>query len=220
MTSKDVSNNSVSPTLLKLGASPLIQSPLPFDANALEGVISEQTIGFHYGKHHKGYFDNLNKLVAGTPLASASLEEIVVQTVDRPDQVGVFNNAAQAWNHNFYWLSLTPKAQTPSGALAKAIDRDFGSLEELKKQLAAMAVGRFGSGWAWLVAEGGKLKTVNTLNAAIPFENGQTPLLTVDVWEHAYYLDYQNRRADHVSALLDATLNWDFAAQNFEKASA
>jgi len=203
---------------VKLGASPLTQPPLPFAPDALEPTISARTISFHYGKHHKAYFDNLNKAVAGTPLANLTLEQIITQTAGVPEKSGVFNNAAQAWNHNFYWLSLTPKPAPPTGALAAAIDRDFGSFDALKKQLAAASIARFGAGWGWLVLDGGKLKVVSTSNADLPFIHGQTPLLTVDVWEHAYYLDYQNRRPDYVAALLDKVANWDFAARNFEAA--
>ncbi len=203
---------------VKVGASPLIQPPLPFAEDALEPNISARTLSFHYGRHQKGYFDNLNKAVAGTPLASLTLEEIIIQTAGVPEKVGVFNNAAQAWNHNFYWKSLTPTPQTPQGPFAGAIERDFGSVDALKKQLAAASATRFGSGWGWLVLDGGKLKVVSTSNADLPFIHGQTPLLTVDVWEHAYYLDYQNRRADYLAAVLDKVLNWDFARQNFEQA--
>lgn len=206
------------PSPVKMGSSPLTQPPLPFAADSLAPTISEKTIGFHYGKHHKAYFDNLNKLVAGTPLAQDSLETIIVQTAGVADKTGVFNNAAQAWNHNFYWLSLSPQPQSPSGKLATAIDRDFGSLDALKTQLSAASVSRFGSGWGWLILEGGKLKVVSTSNADLPFIHGQTPLLTVDVWEHAYYLDYQNRRADYVGAVVGKTLNWDFATKNLDAA--
>jgi Fe-Mn family superoxide dismutase len=200
---------------VSVGASPLSQPPLPFEPKALEPTISAETISFHYGKHHKAYFDNLNKAVAGTPLASATLEQIIVQTAGAPDRAGVFNNAAQAWNHNFYWQSLSPTPQAPSGPLAAAITRDFGSADALKTQLASAATGRFGSGWAWLVLDKGALKVVSTSNADLPFIHGQRPLLTVDVWEHAYYLDYQNRRADHVKAVVDKLLNWEFAGRNF-----
>ena len=202
----------------KLGASPLTQPPLPFDPKALEPVISAETLSFHYGKHHKGYFDAVNKAVAGTPLATATLEQIIVQTAGVPERAPLFNAAAQAWNHNFYWQSLSPTATSPNGALADAITRDFGSLEALKKQLASASISRFGSGWGWLVVEAGKLKVVSTSNADIPFLHGQTPLLTVDLWEHAYYLDYQNRRADYVAALLDKLANWEFAGRNFDAA--
>jgi Fe-Mn family superoxide dismutase len=194
----------------------LTQPPLPYAADALAPVISEETIGFHYGKHHKTYFDNLAKAVEGTPLAQESLETIVLQSAGVAEKAGLFNNAAQAWNHNFYWESLSPKAQTPSGALASAIDRDFGDLEALKTQLAAASVARFGAGWGWLVLEDGKLKIVSTSNADVPFVHGQKPLLTVDVWEHAYYIDYRNRRADHVGAVVGKLLNWEFATRNFE----
>jgi len=210
--------DAAAPAPVKMGSSPLTQPPLPFAADALAPTISEKTIGFHYGKHHAAYFANLNKLVAGTPFAQDSLETIIVQTAGVSDKTGVFNNAAQAWNHNFYWLSLSPQPQSPSAALASAINRDFGSLDALKAQLSAASVTRFGSGWGWLVLEGGKLKVVSTSNADLPFIHGQTPLLTVDVWEHAYYLDYQNRRADYVAAVVGKTLNWDFAAKNFEAA--
>ncbi len=206
------------PAQVKLGASPLVQPPLPFDPKALEPVISERTFSFHYGKHQKAYFDNLNKAVTGTPLASATLEQIILQTAGDPARMGIFNNAAQAWNHNFYWKSLSPMAQTPAGALAAAIDRDFGSVAALKTQLAAASISRFGSGWGWLVAEGGRLKVVSTSNADLPFIHGQSPLLTIDVWEHAYYLDYENRRADYVNAVLEKTLNWEFAGRQFEAA--
>jgi len=202
---------------VKLGASPLTQPPLPFAANALEPVISARTIGFHYGKHHKAYFDNLNKAITGTPLAQATLEQIIVQTAGS-EKTSIFNNAAQAWNHNFYWQSLSPKSVAPAGDLAVAITRDFGSLDALNKQLAAASVSRFGSGWGWLVLEDGKLKVISTSNADLPFIHGQTPLLTVDVWEHAYYLDYENRRADYVEAVISKTLNWDFAGRNFAAA--
>jgi len=204
--------------MVKLGSSPLTQPPLPFAPDALEPTISARTISFHYGKHHKGYFDNLAKAVAGTPLAALSLEEIIVQTAGAPDKVGVFNNAAQAWNHNFYWRSLSPTPQAPTGALAAAITRDFGSVDALKTQLAAASVARFGSGWGWLVLDGGTLKVVSTSNADLPFIHGQTPLLTIDVWEHAYSLDYENKRADYVNAVLDKTLNWAFAGEAFDKA--
>lgn len=206
------------PASVKLGSSPLTQPPLPFAPSALAPTISEKTIGFHYGKHHKAYFDNLNKAVAGTPLASESLEAIITQTAADAGKVGIFNNAAQAWNHNFYWQSLSPTPQAPSGKLAAAIDANFGSLDALKTQLTAASVARFGSGWGWLVLEDGKLKVVSTSNADLPFIHGQTPLLTVDVWEHAYYLDYQNRRPDYVAAVVGKTLNWDFATKNFEAA--
>lgn len=188
--------------------------PLPYAENALEPVISARTIGFHYGKHHQGYVNNLNKLVTGTPLADQPLEAVVKATAN-PDQTAIFNNAAQVWNHTFYWNSLKPKGGgKPTGALAEMIDKSFGGFEQFKAEFAKAATGQFGSGWAWLVKDGDKLAVVKTGNADNPLVHGQKPLLTVDVWEHAYYLDYQNRRADYVTAVLDGLINWEFAAQN------
>jgi Fe-Mn family superoxide dismutase len=194
---------------------PLSLPALPYAETALEPVISAKTIGFHYGKHHKGYVDNLNKLVAGTELAGASLEEIVKKTGGVPEKQGIFNNAAQVWNHTFYWKSLKPGGGgKPVGELAKKLDAAFGSFENYKKEMAAAALSQFGSGWAWLVVEAGALKVVKTGNADTPLTRGQVPLLTIDVWEHAYYLDYQNRRADYVNAVIDKLLNWEFAQEN------
>lgn len=195
--------------------SPLSLPPLPFDEGALAPVISPQTLSFHYGRHHAGYVTNLVKLVAGTPLAGQSLEEIILATAGQPDQTAVFNNAAQVWNHTFYWNSLSPKVvgQPPAGLKIK-IEESFGSVDACKKELAAAALSQFGSGWAWLVQDGAKLSVVKTGNAETPFTKGLKPLLTLDVWEHAYYLDYQNRRADYISALLGNLINWEFAAAN------
>ena len=205
-------------TTIRYGASPLVQQPLPFAESALEPVISARTIGFHYGKHHKGYFDTLAKLVADTDFAEATLEEIILGTHGDAAKQSIFNNAAQCWNHNFYWNSLSPTSQSPSGALAEAIDRDFGGLEALQDALADASIKRFGTGWGWLVSDEGSLKVLSTDDAEVPFTNGAMPLLTVDVWEHAYYLDYQNRRADHVQALVKGHLNWAFAAEQFARA--
>lgn len=198
-----------------VGKSPLTQPPLPFAENALEPVISAATIGFHYGKHHKGYFDALEKLVAGTPMADQSLEEIILATSGKPTKEKIFNNAAQCWNHNFYWNSLSPEKQAPGADLAKAITRDFGSFDACKAALAKASIEQFGTGWGWLVNDGGTLKAIATGDADVPFTSGKIPLLTVDVWEHAYYLDFQNRRPDHVKAIVDSHLNWNFAASNF-----
>jgi Fe-Mn family superoxide dismutase len=194
---------------------PIALPPLPFADNALEPVISAATIGFHHGKHHKGYVDTLLKLVAGTAMADKSLETIILETVGQPEHEKIFNNAAQIWNHNFYWNSLSPVAQAPSGKLAAAIDRDFGSFDKCKQALIKVSVDQFGTGWGWLVHHGGRLKAVSTGDADVPFVGGAAPLLTVDVWEHAYYLDWQNKRPDHVKALVDGHLNWEFAARNF-----
>jgi Fe-Mn family superoxide dismutase len=198
-------------------ADPFTLPPLPFDKNALEPVISPRTLEYHYGKHHRGYVDKLNKLVPGSPFADMGLEDVVRESAGKAANAAVFNNAAQVWNHTFYWNSLAPKPSAPSGKLAQAIEA-YGGLDKLKTDLAAAATAQFGSGWAWLVAEGGKLTVHKTANAETPTVRGTACLLTIDVWEHAYYLDYQNKRADYVAAVMDKLLNWDFAAENFEKA--
>jgi Fe-Mn family superoxide dismutase len=192
---------------------------LPYAEDALEPYYSAKTISFHYGKHHKAYVDNLNKLIAGTELESKGLEEIILAAAGDPARVGIFNNAAQVWNHTFFWHCMKPGGGgRPAGALAAAIDAAFGSFEKFAEQFKATAVGRFGSGWGWLVLEGGALKLVSTPNAETPLTKGQTALLTVDVWEHAYYLDYQNRRPDFVQAFLDHLVNWEFVAENLARA--
>ena len=188
---------------------------LPYKDDALDPVISARTISFHYGKHHKGYVDNLNKLVAGTKFANLPLEKIIAETTGKADKTAIFNNAAQAWNHAFYWRSLRPKGGgEPSAVLKQKIEASFGSLDACKKELATMAMAQFGSGWAWLVLDGDKIRMVKTGNADTPMTTGLKPLLTIDVWEHAYYLDYQNQRAVYVDAVLDKLINWDFAAEN------
>ena len=189
--------------------------PLPYADNALEPVISANTISFHYGKHHKTYVDNLNNLVKGTDYENASLEKIITETAGKADRAPLFNNAAQIWNHTFYWHSLKGNGGgKPTGKLATMIDAAFGSYDNFRKELSATTVSQFGSGWGWLVVDGGALKVVKTANAEVPFTKGQKPLLTIDVWEHAYYLDHQNKRAAYVDAVIDKLLNWDFAAQN------
>ena len=197
-------------------SAPFSLPPLPYADTALEPLISANTLSFHYGKHHKTYVDNLNKLVEGKDLAAMSLEEIIRASAGKADMAGLFNNAAQIWNHTFYWNSLKPNGGgKPTGAIAAAIDKDLGGYDKFKTDLSAAAVTQFGSGWAWLVSDAGTLKIVKTGNAEVPLTKGQTPLLTIDVWEHAYYLDYQNLRAKYVEALIDKLLNWDFANQNF-----
>jgi Fe-Mn family superoxide dismutase len=192
--------------------------PLPYADTALEPAYSAKTISFHHGKHHKAYVDNLNKLVANTRIDGLALESIIDIASKNAEMTAVFNNAAQIWNHTFFWHSMKPGGGgKPAGALAKMIDEAFGSYEKFAEQFKAAAVGRFGSGWAWLVVEGGALKIVSTPNAETPITKGQKPLITVDVWEHAYYLDYQNRRPDFVQAFLDHLVNWDFAAANLAK---
>ena len=188
---------------------------MPYADSALEPVISANTIGFHYGRHHRGYLDNLNKMVTGTEYADAPLEKIVVDTAGKPDKAGFFNNAAQVWNHTFYWNSMRPGGGgRPPAALEQRLEADFGSFDNFRKEFAATTVGQFASGWGWIVEDGGKLKCVRTPNAETPLARGQKCLLTIDVWEHAYYLDYQNRRADYVNAVIDKLLNWEFAARN------
>ena len=186
--------------------------PLPYAKNALAPHLTEETLSFHYDKHHTAYLNNLKGLLEGKPEAEKSLEEIV-----KTSSGGVFNNAAQVWNHTFYWNSMKPSGGgEPSGALADAIKKDFGSFADFKKQFAEAAVKQFGSGWAWLVKEGDKLKITTTGNAETPITKGATALITCDVWEHAYYIDYRNLRAKYVDTFLEKLVNWDFAAANFK----
>jgi superoxide dismutase, Fe-Mn family len=189
--------------------------PLPYAENALEPVISTKTLRLHYGKHNKGYVDTLNQLVAGTPFADMSLEQIVLFTAKEPEHAPIFHNAAQAWNHTFFWHSLSPRGGGfPPGALKARIDSTFGDLEALKEELGTAATTQFGSGWAWLVLDGDKLTIMKTDNADNPLTARMKPLLVIDVWEHAYYLDFQNRRADYVKEVIDKLINWEFAAAN------
>lgn len=189
--------------------------PLPYADNALEPVISAHTLSFHYGKHHQGYVNNLNKLIAGTPFAGQTLEQIVQATADQADKVGIFNNAAQVWNHLFYWHSLSPKGGgEPPAELKQKLEASFGSVDAFRQEFAAAAGAQFGSGWAWLVQDGDKLAILKTANADSPLTHGSRPLLTIDVWEHAYYLDYQNRRPDYVKTVIEKLINWEFAVAN------
>jgi Fe-Mn family superoxide dismutase len=193
--------------------------PLPYSEEALEPHYSARTISFHYGKHHKTYVDNINKLIAGTEFDNKTLEEIIAASASDPARVGWFNNSAQVWNHTFFWNCMKPGGgERPQGKLAERIDDAFGSYDKFAEQFKTAAVGRFGSGWGWLVVEAGALKIVTTANADTPEAHGQRVLLTVDVWEHAYYLDYQNRRADFIQAFLDHLVNWKFVAANLAKA--
>jgi len=198
-----------------IGSTPIALPPLPFADTALEPAISARTLGFHHGKHHQGYVTKLLGLVEGTPMATMTLEEIILATAGDEARRAIYNNAAQAWNHGFYWQSLSPEAQEPSAELAAAIVRDFGTLDELKAKLVSTATAHFGSGWAWLVKDSGKLAVVSTPDADVPFIKGQVPLLTIDVWEHAYYLDWQNGREGHVKAIVNGYVNWEFAGRNF-----
>jgi Fe-Mn family superoxide dismutase len=182
--------------------------PLPYAEDALAPVISTETLRLHHGKHHKKYIDTTNQLLEKEPLAASSLEEVVKKAKGK-----LFNNAAQAWNHDFYWHSLSPKRQRPSGALLHRLEKDFGSYERFADAFAAAANDQFGSGWAWLVDKDGRLQVMATSNADTPMAQGIKCLLAVDVWEHAYYVDYRNERERYVSAVLDR-LNWQFAEKN------
>ena len=202
---------------MNAAAAPFTLPPLPWAENALDPVISSKTIGLHYGKHHRTYVTKLNELVAGTPMADLPLEEVIKQSAGGKNQK-VFNNAAQTWNHTFFWNCLKPNGGgKPSGALAAAIDKDLGGYDAFRKTFAETAVNTFGSGWAWLALNNGKLEIMSTSNAELPMTKGAKALLTVDVWEHAYYVDYENRRPEFVNAVIDKLLNWDFAAQQFGK---
>jgi Fe-Mn family superoxide dismutase len=195
--------------------------PLPYAQDALEPYISGRTLEFHHGKHHQAYVNNTNNLVKDTDMASLTLEEIIKKTSGSAEKAGLFNNAAQVWNHSFYWKSMKPGGGgAPDGKLAEQIQTAFGSIESFKKEFATAAGTQFGSGWAWLVLDGPSLKVVKTGNADTPIAHGQTPVITIDVWEHAYYLDYQNRRPDYVAAFLDHLANWEFAAENLARAKA
>ncbi|MHA7871895.1 MAG: superoxide dismutase [Hyphococcus sp.] len=191
---------------------------LPYGKADLAPHISEQTLDFHYGKHHQAYVDKANAAIKGTNLEDASLEEIVRHAAG--DNQGLFNNAAQVWNHTFYWHSMKPKGGgAPTGDIAKAIDDSFGGYDSFKEAFADAGATQFGSGWAWLVAKNGKLEVRKTLNAETPLtDESCTPLLTMDVWEHAYYLDYQNKRPAYIDSFLDNLVNWDFANENLKNA--
>ena len=185
---------------------------LPYKKDALEPHISSRTLDFHHGKHHNAYVTNLNKLIEGTELASETLEDIIKKTVNDATNAGVFNNAAQVWNHTFYWQSMKPDGGgLPTGDIAEKIDTDFGSYDNFIEQLKNAGLTQFGSGWAWLVIKNGKLEIMKTSNADTPIAHGVKPLLTVDVWEHAYYLDYQNRRGDYLDVFIKNLINWEFA---------
>ena len=190
--------------------------PLPYPEDALAPAISAETLRLHHGKHHKKYVDTMNQLLQEQPVQGRTLEDVVRASSGR-----LFNNAAQAWNHDFYWKSLSPRGQNgsgkPEGALLTQIDHDFGGYEGFVKKLAAAGSGQFGSGWAWLVKNGGKLEVTATPNAETPMAKGMTCLLTVDVWEHAYYVDYRNERDKYLDTVIRGCLNWKFAAENFSK---
>jgi Fe-Mn family superoxide dismutase len=184
---------------------------LPYPKDALAPHISEKTLEFHHGKHHNTYVVNANKLIEGTDLANETLENIIEKTAGESEKIGIFNNAAQVWNHTFYWQSMKPNGGgSPTGPIADRIKADFGSYEKFAEEFKNAGLTQFGSGWAWLILKDGKLQIIKTANADTPIARGLKPLLTVDVWEHAYYLDYQNRRVDYLSAFVDNLINWGF----------
>lgn len=193
---------------------------LPYEKTALEPHMSSKTFDFHHEKHHAAYVNNLNNLIKDTDLAAKSLEDIIALTANDNAKAGIFNNAAQIWNHTFFWHSMKPNGGgKPSGELAAQINADFGSYEAFADAFKTAAATQFGSGWAWLVLNADKkLEIVKTANAETPLTKAATPLLTLDVWEHAYYLDYQNRRPDFIATYLNSLVNWDFATENFNKA--
>jgi Fe-Mn family superoxide dismutase len=193
-------------------------SPLPYVESALAPVISARTMEFHHGKHHAGYVDKLNKLTEGTPYARMSLEQIITQTAKDKKRIEIFNNAGQVWNHDFFWRSMTPDGGgAPADDLGSRIAQDFGSFDRFAQQFLERAVAQFGSGWTWLAVKGNRLQITSTPNAESPMISGQHALLTCDVWEHAYYLDYQNDRKRFVESFLDKLVNWDFVAEQLSR---
>lgn len=191
---------------------------LPFDKDALDPAISAETLSYHHGKHHKAYIDKTNAAVAGKDLENKTLEDII--RASRGNDQALFNNAAQSWNHGFYWYSLTPKSNAPSGNLATAIDASIGSFDSLKQKLADAGAGHFASGWVWLAEKGGQISLEETHDAETLADSDKNPLLVIDLWEHAYYLDHQNARPAYLKAVIDEKLNWDFAAENLARGSA
>lgn len=186
---------------------------LPYSKDALQPHMSAETLEYHHGKHHKAYVDNLNKLIAGKPEESKSLEEII-----KSSEGPLFNNSAQVWNHTFFWSCMKPSGGgAPTGDLASAIDRDFGSFDKFKEEFSNAAATQFGSGWAWLVLDGGKLSVMKTANADLPMKHGKKAILTIDVWEHAYYIDHRNARPKFIETFLTSLANWDFALENLKK---
>lgn len=190
----------------------IILPELTYPKDALNPYLSEKTLDFHYGKHHNAYVVNVNKLIEGTDLANETLENIIKKTMGDSSKSGIFNNAAQVWNHTFYWHSMKPKGGgTPNGAIADKIKADFGSYDKFAEEFKNAGITQFGSGWVWLVVKNGKLEVMKTSNADTPIAHGLKPVLTLDVWEHAYYLDYQNRRPDYLDAFIKNLVNWHFA---------
>ena len=195
---------------------PFVLPDLPYDSDALEPHMSSKTFSYHHGKHHLAYVNNLNKLLEGSDLNKKSLEQIILATFGNKEKIGVFNNAAQVWNHTFFWHCMKPNGGgAPKGELLNQINKDFGSFEKFCEAFKNAGATQFGSGWAWLVYDQGKLKVEKTANADLPLAHNQVAILTCDVWEHAYYLDYQNVRLDYISVFLEKLVNWDFAERNF-----
>lgn len=190
---------------------------LPYEKNAFGKYLSQETLDFHYGKHHQAYFDNLLKLISGTDLEDLSLEEIIKKSFKHDNLKLVFNNAAQVFNHDFYWKSLSSEKQKPSDFLKLEIEKNFASLELFKEELRKKALTQFGSGWAWVVLKGDKIKIITSSNANNPLVQGLTPLICLDVWEHAYYIDYRNKRGDYLNNLIESLINWKFFEENFKK---
>jgi Fe-Mn family superoxide dismutase len=210
-----IMSHAAAKTISKKDAMSITLPELPYAQDALEPVISMNTLSFHHGKHHKAYVDKTNELIQSTPLEGKELEEVIKTAASNPAQKVLFNNAAQVWNHTFYWNSMKPGGGgVPQGELAKLIERDFGSFDAFKKEFKQAGATQFGSGWAWLVLDGDKLKITRTANADLPLVHNQKALLTADVWEHAYYLDFQNRRPDYLTAFLDKLVNWEFVEKN------
>ncbi|MEP7453143.1 superoxide dismutase [Phyllobacterium sp. SB3] len=206
-----------SPSVRAQSAMPFKQAELPYEEGALSPVISGRTVGLHYGKHHAGYFKKLNTLTENTPFADLSLEEVVVRA-KKESETAIFNNAAQAWNHNLYWQQFKGGPAAAEGAFLDAAKSSFGGIDELQKQIVAESDKVFGTGWVWLVKDGDKLTIVGMQDAGNPLADGKKTLLGVDVWEHAYYLDYENRRTEHVAAVLEKLVNWQFVGEQFQAA--
>jgi Fe-Mn family superoxide dismutase len=197
---------------------PFSLPPLPYEEGALEPVISKRTMEFHYGRHHAAYVKTLNELVARKQFADQKLEDIIRSTYLDASKSKIFNNAAQAWNHMFFWSCLSPKNSRPQGRLAAALERDLGGYEKFKSEFVKAGLEQFGTGWVWLISDKGKLSIQDTPDAVTPLAQGKTCILTIDLWEHAYYLDYQDKRAEFLKQVSDKLLNWDFALENFERA--
>lgn len=205
--------------IIDCGKYPFALPELPYDSSALEPHLSAETFSFHHGKHHLAYINNLNNLIKGTDLETKDLEDIILAAFHDANKVGIFNNAAQVWNHTFYWHSMKPNGGGEAHSNLRAhIEKDFGSFANFKEKFKEAGVTQFGSGWAWLVLEHGQLKIIKTSNAHLPMTQGQHAILTADVWEHAYYIDYQNKRPDYLTIFLDNLVNWDFAEDMYNLA--